>query len=165
MSKQEQNIVNGIRQLGRQPIPVMHATVKSVDEPKQSCSVTDVDDIEIFNVRIKSVIDEKETGIVIFPSVGSSVAIARIAESNEFQVIAYSQFDKIIYKNDKTEFIQDEKFTLKNDKASLKDVLNDLISELKSAIIQTPSGAGSFSPTTTAKFDLIDNKINQLLDA
>jgi hypothetical protein len=56
----------------------------------------------------------------------------------------------------------DGKYTLKNISTSLKDILNGFVTELKTAIITTPSGPGSIGPTTQAKLDLIDQKINQL---
>ena len=58
--------------------------------------------------------------------------------------------------------IEDGKLQLKNEQADFKTLLNDLLTELKSAIIQTPAGPGDFAPQNVAKFDEINNKINQL---
>ena len=55
-----------------------------------------------------------------------------------------------------------DNFTIHNETADFKTLLNDLITELKSAIIQTPAGPGNFAPNNVAKFEEINNKINQL---
>ena len=55
-----------------------------------------------------------------------------------------------------------DKFTLHNETIDFKTLLNELLTELKTAIIQTPAGAGNFAPQNVAKFEEINNKINQL---
>jgi hypothetical protein len=160
MSKTDQEIINGIREITKPLVVIIHGFVKSVDEAKGSCTISDVDGIYKYNVRIKAAIDEKETGMFIIPEENSSVMMARIGNSNKWQIIAYSDIKKVIYRNGKTEFIQDEKFTLKNDVASLKKVLNDLLSELKTATM----GPYAFTPNIIAKFEAINTEVNQLLE-
>jgi hypothetical protein len=58
--------------------------------------------------------------------------------------------------------VSGSKFTIKNGAYGLKTALNELIAELKAAIITTPVGPGSMAPSTVAKLVLIDQKINQL---
>jgi hypothetical protein len=58
--------------------------------------------------------------------------------------------------------VSGNKFTVKNGAYSLKKALNELIAEIKAAIITTPAGPGSIAPTTKAKLMVIDNKVNQL---
>ena len=55
-----------------------------------------------------------------------------------------------------------DKFTLQNEMVDFKTLLNDLLTELKNAIIQTPAGPGNFAPQNVAKFEEINNKIKQL---
>jgi hypothetical protein len=59
--------------------------------------------------------------------------------------------------------VSGNKFTVKNSAYSLKGALNELIAELKAAIITTPVGPGSMAPSTVAKLVIIDQKVNQLL--
>lgn len=159
MSKTEQNIIEGIKQLGRQPVTIIPGTVKSVDESAGTCTVSDPEGVDKFNVRIKAAIDEKETGLFVIPVVESSVLIARIDESNKWYILAYTDFEKIIQKNTKCEFKIEDKFTFKNDKTALKTILNDLLEELKTATM----GPYVFTPDKIAKFELINNSVNQLL--
>lgn len=59
--------------------------------------------------------------------------------------------------------VSGNKFTIKNGAYGLKKALNELIAELKAAIITTPAGPGSMAPSTVAKLVIIDQKVNQLL--
>ena len=52
---------------------------------------------------------------------------------------------------------------LQRGEVDFKSLLNELLNELKKAIIQTPAGVGNFAPNNVAKFDEINNKINELL--
>jgi hypothetical protein len=176
----EEQIRKSISELGRQPVVILTGTIKDVDENAATCTVIDAEDVDKYQVRIKAAVDEKETGLFVFPKVGSSVLIGRIQESNEWVILAYTDFTKLTKKQEKSTYTQDDnfafenekctlkledKFTLKNDQTALKDILNEFITEVKNAIINTPSGAGNISPVTQAKLDLIDNKINQLFNA
>ena len=55
-----------------------------------------------------------------------------------------------------------DKFTLHSEAVDFKTLLNELLTELKNAIIQTPAGPGNFAPNNIAKFEEINNKINAL---
>jgi len=110
---------------------------------------------------------EAAGGLLVKPKVGSKVTVLDLSEGK--------YRDMVIIKCDTPEVVKMEingllveidgvsgKMTLSNNATSFKGLLNDLVKELKAAIITTPSGAGTVSPATQAKLDLIDNKINQL---
>lgn len=146
--------------LGRQPVVILPGTVKDVDEANGSCTVTDLEGIDKFEVRIKAVIDGKEKGVFIIPVVGSSVLIGRIQESNEWVILSYSEFNKIIHRQVNSEFSQADKFILKNDQTGIKSILNDLLEELQKATM----GPYNYTPATVAKLTELNTKVNQLFE-
>jgi hypothetical protein len=102
----------------------------------------------------------------IIPAEGSYV-LAGMIENTETEAVllAVSEVDKITGKVNGAEFtIKDGKFTLKNDMADCKQILSDLLSQLQSAIIQTPAGPGSFSPADIGVFTQLAQQVNQLFE-
>ena len=98
MSKTDEALLKGLSGLTQVPTQTFDAIVLSVDAQAQSCTV-DYDGIELFDVRLKSVIDNDEKSIVILPKVGSSVLISVIHNSMANCFISkYSEIDKIIIK-------------------------------------------------------------------
>lgn len=59
--------------------------------------------------------------------------------------------------------VSGDKFTIKNGAYALKQAWNELISELKAAIITTPAGPGSMAPSTVLNLTKINQRVNQLL--
>jgi hypothetical protein len=147
--------------------------VISVDKANYQCDLQPVDgSADLKSVRL-SATEALNATMVIIPTRGSYV-IATMLNNNDAFVSLTDEADDIeilnhgrliIHNEDDIDIHAGGKMTVKNDQASVKEILNDLISELKLAIIQTPAGAGNFSPATTAKLDVIDNKINQLFNA
>jgi len=72
--------------------------------------------------------------------------------------------DEIETTADQAKFnIAGNKFEVANAVYDLKSAFNDLITEIKTAIVTTPSGAGTISPTTITKLEIVNTKINELL--
>jgi len=69
---------------------------------------------------------------------------------------------RIKTKNGEELFLDESGFTFRTSKEDLKKILNDLMQELLSAIITTPSGPGSFGPTTIGKITQIQQRLNNL---
>jgi len=139
---------------GMKDVRSLVCEVISVNKANYQCNLKPVDgSAEIKKARL-SATEAVNNTIVIIPKQGSLV-IATMLDANDAFVSMTDEAEEI-------EILPHGKLTIKNDQVSLKEIMNELISELKLAIIQTPAGAGNFSPTTTAKLDVIDNKINQL---
>ena len=152
MNKKEA-IKKGLQTLVRTKANTLSGIVKDVSN--DVCTVT-VGNIDYYDVRLTAIVNENEK-TAILPKIGSDVLISFLNGSDtDAYVSAYSEIEKVI-------FIA-EKFTLKNNTTSLKALFNELITELKAAIITTPAGAGSVSPTTIAKLDSINAKVNNLFE-
>lgn len=135
--------------------------VTSVDEENQTADVEPLDGSSpIYDVYL--VVNMEQGGFYLQPKVGSLVCVAFIGKETAI-VVGSSALDKVECTSEGFSLkIENGKIQIKNEQADFKTLLNDLLKELKSAIIQTPSGPGNFAPNNVAKFEEINNKINQL---
>lgn len=103
-----------------------------------------------------------DNGVFIEPKTGSLVCVVFISKE-QAMVVNHSEIQQFFVKVEGVEFKIDKNgFLLKKNKIVFKNLLNELLNELKNAIIQTPSGVGNFSPNNKMKFEQINEKINQL---
>jgi len=161
------NLKDNIWQMleGRIPVQVQLGKVVSVDKDAMTCDV-DMDGMTMYDVRLKSVIDNNDKAVMLFPKQDSSVLVG-IINNNERHpfVVAYGEVDELKYKIGRFELqIKDDKIKIENGSKNLKSLLNDLIDRLKTAIIQTPAGPGNFSPADVQGLEQIKQGINQLLE-
>jgi hypothetical protein len=135
--------------------------VTSVDEENQTAHVVPLDGSSpIYDVYL--VVDMEQGGFYLQPKVGSLVCVAFINKETAI-VVGTSELEKVTCTLEGFSLkIENGKIQIKNEQADFKTLLNDLLTELKNAIIQTPSGPGNFAPQNVAKFEEINNKINQL---
>lgn len=132
-------------------------TVKEVNG--DTCTVDFYED-----VRLNAITDDLESQITIYPRIGSNVIIAQLEGEDDSFVVSVSEIDRVVIKIGKQRFEMHEgKFTIKNGDTDLKEILNDTYKLLKQAIINTPSGPGSFSPADIQGFEQLNNKVNKLL--
>ena len=128
------------------PQVLQWATVTSVDWKEKTCEATDLDTkLPFLNIALGI------GGMYIKPKVGSLILVGMV-ENNESQPFLLNAQEIEAYE------LKADNFTIHNEKVDFKSLLNDL----KSAIIQTPAGPGNFAPQNVAKFEEINNKINQL---
>ena len=96
MDKYEE-IAKGLKKLLSKVYTTTAGIVKEVNEQKRTCRVEIDTNVVLSNVRLKSVIDNDENGIIIFPTVGSDVIISHIENSQtEAFISSYSKFDKML---------------------------------------------------------------------
>lgn len=144
-----------------QELYVKVCKVTSVDEENQTADVEPLDGSSpIYDVYL--VVNMEQGGFYLQPKVGSLVCVAFINKETAI-VVGTSELEKVeCILGDFTLKIEDGKLQLKNEQADFKTLLNELLTELKNAIVQTPAGPGNFAPNNVAKFDEINQKINQL---
>ena len=132
------------------PQVLQWATVTSVDWQEKTCEATDLDTkLPFLNIALGI------GGMYIKPKVGSLILVGMV-ENNESQPIMLNAQEVEAYE------LKADNFTIYNETIDFKTLLNDLLNDHKSAIIQTPAGPGNFAPQNVAKFDEINQKINQL---
>ncbi|MGK7648410.1 hypothetical protein ACSQ7D_00140 [Capnocytophaga sp. G1920] len=156
-------LAEGLRAIGKRKTPTLAVEVLSVDKKQGTCVVKD-EELE-YTVRLASVINENAERFYLFPKIGSSVLISSIGEDeNRYHVVGYSEIESVSLQIDELQLKVDKAgFHLQRGEVDFKSLLNELLNELKSAVIQTPAGPGNFAPNNVAKFEEINNKINELL--
>ena len=159
----DRELAEGLRQIGKRKTPTIAVEVVSVDKTQGTCVVKD-DELQ-YTVRLASVINDNAERFYLFPKVGSSVLIASIGEDeNRYYVVAYSEIESVSLRIEDTQLTIDKAGVhLQRGEVDFKSLLNELLNELKTAVIQTPAGVGNFAPNNVTKFDEINNKINELL--
>lgn len=100
MTKQEEELVEKLKALGKTQMLVEPATVKSVDTANLTCVVELADETEIPDVRLKAAIDGVKDGMVQIPAVDSTVLVAMIGNniSTRF-VLALSVVEETLFNN------------------------------------------------------------------
>lgn len=132
------------------PQVLQWATVTSVDWQEKTCEATDLDTkLPFLNIALGI------GGMYIKPKVGSLILVGMV-ENSESQPFLLNAQEVETYE------LKADKFTLHSEAVDFKILLNDLLTELKNAIIQTPSGTGNFAPQNVTKFEEINQKINAL---
>ena len=159
----DRELAEGLRQIGKRKTPTIAVEVVSVDKAQGTCVVKD-DELQ-YTVRLASVINDNAERFYLFPKERSSVLIASIGEDeNRYYVVAYSEIESVSLRIEETQLTIDKAgLHLQRGEVDLKSLLNELLTELKNAVIQTPSGVGNFSPSNVMKFEEINNKIDELL--
>ena len=132
------------------PQVLQWATVTSIDWGEKTCEATDLDTkLPFLGVALGI------GAMYVRPKVGSLILVGMV-ENNEGQPFLLSAQEIEAYE------LKGGTLKLHNEKVDFKTLLNELLNELKSAIIQTPAGPGNLAPQNVAKIEEINNKINQL---
>lgn len=143
------------------------AKVKSVDEAKAICVLVDEDGQEFFNVRLRPVLSDKKSFILV-PKVGSYVLAVRVEDDEDWMVIAADEIEKIGYYIGNTIIeIDTTGFLFQKDNETLKKLMVDLIGAIKamSFALTTPDTINGNTTllNNTAQFTAIETRINQFL--
>lgn len=136
--------------------------VKSISGDTCVVEREDLPDLE--DVRLNAVSGVFEDLMIVYPKIGSEVMALQVENApEENAVVKYTEIDKVLIKIGGASFeMSAGKFEFKNTKADLKLILKDGFNQLKNAIIQTPSGPGSFSPSDKQKFEELKNDTENL---
>ena len=115
------------------------AKVKKVDG--QTCTVT-IDDLELSDVRLRAVVNDEESGILVTPTVGSFVMITDLSngDKRDWAVVMYSEIDKVEFNGGKKDGLINI-----ND---LTNKLNNLVDEVNS--LKAKFNTHTHTVTTTA---------------
>ena len=114
------------------------AKVKSVDNNKFTC-VLDDEGIDYFNVRLRPVLDGKQS-ITLFPKVGSWALAIRVEDSEDWMLIAAGENDKVRFVTGNLTFEMDDYFLLKKQNETLKKLMDDLLDAIKLITVPTNTG-------------------------
>jgi len=90
--KQARELYNLLRNIGNKGDDIRPAIVVSVDKTMDTCTV-DFDELEMGDVRLRSVIKAGVNGVVKYPLVGSVVLLKKIADEM-YYVAMYSDVEE-----------------------------------------------------------------------
>jgi hypothetical protein len=138
------------------------AKVKSVNETKATCVMEDEDGQEIFDVRLKPVLTDSKS-ILILPKVGSFVLAVRVEDDDDWMIIGYEEITKIGYYLNDVEIEFKEKVHVKANGQNLATLIDDLFTAIGNMSFSTPDGVTTALINAT-EFEAIKQRFNQLLE-
>lgn len=159
---------------------VFYAKVVSVDDKEYTCQVRRDDAVDYFDVRLRALVDSSLQGAACVPSVGSTVLVCRIGNSNELFVTQYSQIDKMAVTCKDVEILMDgtqihvkvadtvlrsttKGLTISRGSSGLKKTLNDLLTALQQLTVTTAVGPSGL-PINIADFQKIQQDLTNYME-
>lgn len=134
MDKHEQ-IRRGLAELAKRfgPAATLLATVQSVDENEMTCVLFD-DDIEIYDVRLRPVLNGKES-LTLFPKIGSYVLAVKIENDEDWMVVACDEVDKVRVIAGEMIFEMKDGYLIKKGNDTLKEVIQLIIEAVQKIVV------------------------------
>lgn len=138
------------------------ALVKSVDEAKAVCVLADEDGQEIFDVRLRPVLNGNKS-IIMVPKVGTYVLAVRVEDDDDWMVVGCDEITKFgIYLNG-VEIEFKDKIKMNANGESLAKLIDDLFVAINNMVFTTSNG-----PTTglvnAAEFTQLKQRFTNLLE-
>lgn len=162
LDKIEQGLMNLIHAIEKSYGQIKNCKVISVDQDAKTCRVTDlIAEIDYVDVRLRSIIDDKDTGIWFIPKVGSFVQVGVINSHIEaLVVLTCNEIDKFFLKignmslsmtSNGFVFNEGTKGMVKiTDLVTKINRLEDKLKDHQHAYIPYPGGAPGIPVATTA---------------
>jgi hypothetical protein len=152
--------------VGANPNLPITGTVVSVQG--ESCTVKIVSGLVLTDVKLKATINEQKDFILVTPKVDSSVImLSSTGDLNNLTIVKTDQFEKIEISQSGLIILidsSDGKISIKNENVTLKEILTDLSTLLKSLKVFTPMGpSGTPLPDSITAIESFETKFNQLL--
>ncbi|MES2238855.1 MAG: hypothetical protein V4497_01220 [Bacteroidota bacterium] len=137
------------------------AKVKSVDEAKAICVLVDEDDQEFFNVRLRPVLSDKKSFILV-PKVGSYVLAVRVEDDEDWMVIAADEIEKIGYYVGDTILELTDKLHVSAGGENLAGLIDELFEAIGKMVFTTNVGP-TIKLVNKPEFEAIRTKFKTLL--
>jgi hypothetical protein len=154
MSKQQSQLIEGLRNLSKEKATIIPAQVLKSDKAKGTIEVVTFEGLKIPNVRLRSVIEEDDKGLLIFPAEKSSVLIARINKSDNYIVVSIQEPEMITCTiGEKYLELDKDGLEVSAGNDSLKKCLDDLLDEIITI----------YAPMNKAAFTAIKDRLAKLL--
>lgn len=159
----------GFKEMAKKNGPAVSniAKVKSVNTSEATCVLIDDDGQEYFNVRLRPVVSDKKS-LIIIPKVGSYILAVRVEDDDDWMIIGYDEIEKVGYYIDNVIFeIDADGFKLQKQNETLKILVSDLIAAIKnmSFTVTTPDTLTGTTTalTNTVEFEAVETRFNDFL--
>jgi hypothetical protein len=154
MSKQQSLLIEGIRNLSKEKATIIPALVETSDKEKGTINVITFEELKIPNVRLRSVIEADDKGMLIFPAKNTSVLIARINKSDNYVMISMQEPEMMKCRvGEKYLELDKDGLELSAGNDTLKKCLDDLLDEIITI----------YAPMNKAAFTAIKDRLAKLL--
>lgn len=155
-----------VSQLVKVPTVVVIGEVTKVGS--ETCVIKLSSNLELPDVRLRQAVDGSQNYFIRFPKKGAQLtAISLTGDLRDVMMLEASEYESISYVQDGIEFTMDSKtgkFTIKNDKYNMYDLVADFCSAIKMLTVSTPNGpSGTPLPPTIQAVTQIETKFKQLL--
>lgn len=147
-------------------IALAYGTIKAVDERVKAVDVV-MDSGHVIRDISLDVIRNGNSGLIVFPAVGSTVVVGFIENRPELPlIISSTTTDKIFVTiGDNTEMqITENGFTIMRGSSSLKKTLSDLCDAIGQLTVTTGTGPSGI-PINKLQFDAIKEDLDNYLEA
>ncbi|SFO33179.1 hypothetical protein SAMN05428949_4978 [Chitinophaga sp. YR627] len=154
MSRQQSQLIEALRILGREKATIIPAQVETSDKAKGTIDVITFEGLKIPDVRLRSIIEEDEKGVLTFPAEKTSVLIARINKSDNYVVVSIQEPEMIKCKvGEKYLELDKDGLQVSAGDDTLKKCLDDLLDEIITI----------YAPMNKAAFTAIKDRLAKLL--
>jgi hypothetical protein len=154
MSRQQSQLIEALRSLGREKATIIPAQVETSDKAKGTIDVITYEGLKIPDVRLRSIIEEDDKGMLTFPVDKTSVLIARINKSENYVVISMQEPEVIKCKvGEKYLELDKDGLEVSAGDDTLKKCLDDLLDEIITI----------YAPMNKAAFTAIKDRLAKLL--
>lgn len=137
------------------------AKVKSVDETKALCVLVDEDGQEILDVRLRPVLSNKKSFILV-PKVDSFVLAVRVEDDDDWMVIAADEVTKVGYYVGETLFELTDKVHISAGGENLADLIDNLFTAIGNMVFTTNAGP-TINLVNKLEFEELNQKFKSLL--
>lgn len=147
-------------------VSIFVCEVVSVDTDNRTCKCTPIGGVSKSDIDNVQLCAESDNGVIVFPTVGSTVIVALSTYNNAF-VLMYSGIDKVQFM-DGTYGGMVKVIELTAKINALETLVNQMLAALQGITVTIPSGGGAvpFAPffpesplTPTAQADIENDKI------
>lgn len=146
---------------------IIEGIVEGVDEDNLTINVRIDEGIVIPDIRLRSVCDGGEMGLVTLPAMGSQVVFAQVRGEADYILISTSQLDRVVVEiSDVILDVNNEGVIIRKGSVDIRGLLEDLCSLLKEFKVATPSGpSSSVLPDSILAINQFETKFKSLFYA
>lgn len=155
---------------------IMDGVVSKVDESSFMINVEINEGVTLYDVKLRTVSNNSQSGIICIPKIGSYVLVAKLRNTNNYVMIQSSELDKVIIDTDVKIELNTEKTVfneglkgglvqieeLKTNLDQIKTYVTTMKGALSAALttIDGVTGAGSTVPFNTTMGTVAINYVN-----
>ena len=158
----EEQIREGFQKLAQKFGPAVSniAIVKSVNEAKATCVLIDEDEQEYLDVRLRPVLNGKQSFLQV-PKVGTYILAIRIEDDDDWMVIAHDETEKFLWVTPTAKIEVSEKILIEANNKNLLSLMERLFTVLEKGY--TTNNGPTINLIMLPEFQSIKNDFKQLL--